>query len=686
MYYDDLGRSLKTFTQHYLGGTVSVNNYDSDTTTYNFTNQPTTVTRKHWNTASTAHPLVTIANTYLYDQVGRKIKTWEQLTNGTSTPGPRTLVSLITYDEIGQVIAKHLHSTDSATYAQFVSYYYNERGWLQGSNAPLFAFALQYQQGTSKAYNGNIMFQLWGTPGSLTNYYQYTYDKLNRLLSGFSTANNNESLAYDKHGNITALNRYTSNTLTDQLTYSYSNGGNPTNQVQSIADATSSNTGLVAGTSTYTYDGNGNMLTQVNTTNTGQNKTFTYNLMDLPQTVTTAATTLTYTYDAIGNKLRKTSSATSNKTDHIAGIQYDGITTPTLSFIQTEEGKVVPNGTGYDYVYYLGDNLGNIRVTFGTKTGSAVVYQKDDYYPFGLEINNSLTGTKNEYLYNKQELQEETQEYDYGARMYDPIASRWWVADPMAETSRRWSPYNYVENNPIRITDVDGMAAADTNHMIRKFGNALSDDLDAANRNISKFIGSLVQDPLGTLDNIGDNISSGKAKDQIVKGVVKNIVKFATGNGDAKTEVAGTFAGELLQFGFFPEADMAKAGEISKAGEIEKILTGLAKDAKANVTAQTGLMEGKKGFGTAVHSEFKKLVDARNLDGVSTEQSYLNGNKVPYGTKNSVRADVVFSQYGSPISIFDLKTGRATLSSDQVGKYIQNVPGITSPAQITKLK
>jgi len=36
----------------------------------------------------------------------------------------------------------------------------------------------------------------------------------------------------------------------------------------------------------------------------------------------------------------------------------------TLNFIQTEEGKAVKQGNGvnYEYVYYLGDNLGNTRI------------------------------------------------------------------------------------------------------------------------------------------------------------------------------------------------------------------------------------------------------------------------------------------------------------------------------------
>jgi RHS repeat-associated protein len=479
-YYDDNGRNTRTISQHYLGGTGSTYNYDEINSVYNFNNQVVKTTRKQYvkNSGGTAATLaLTVMDSLTYDHMGRNRRHLNQLTSGTSVPQAMVIASQKDYNEIGQLLRKNLHSTDNgSSYRQAVDYQYNPRGWMVKNSAPLFAQDLQYQDGSVPQYNGNIASQSWGPAGSTAKTANYTYDWLDRLTSGIhSDGYSEKGISYDRMGNILTLSRYRPGVRIDSLVYHYPNGG-LSNQPDTIRDLSGSTEGAKPSVMAYTYSGNGYIKKDGR-----NNSTITYNYINLPQTVTTTGYTITYTYDADGRKLRKVSvnGALTTATDYIDGIQYasNGGTAPVVDFVQTAEGRAMNSGGSYNYEYFLTDHLGNTRVSFDVQGTTANAKQYDDYYPFGMDINSIATSPKNNYLYNNKELQDETGQYDYGARFYDPVIGRFTTVDPMAEVSRRWSTYAYSYNNPVRFVDKDGMIPGDfLDEKGRKVGSDGKDD------------------------------------------------------------------------------------------------------------------------------------------------------------------------------------------------------------------
>lgn len=483
--YDYKGRPLRNFTQNYLGGYTQVD------TKFNFIGNPiyTITTHKRISTST----VLTLRDDYLYNNYNLLSKHTHSINGATAK-----LIAENTYNELGQLTSKKVGNTSTLP-LQTVDYRYNIRGWLTNINdlslipasKDIFAYKINYNTVQNESgytgtplYNGNISETYWkALSDATTRKYGYKYDDLNRLEEAiYQKPGNavpvpnsyNESLTYDKNGNILTLHRNGNvdgvlpAVPIDDLTYTYNTNSNKLVKVtDNPATATSGFNDFANTAIEFDYDANGNMIRDDNKKITS----ITYNHLNLPLTITFGLLgTIAYTYDALGQKLKKVVSVTSpasvTTTDYLDGFQYQGA---VLQFFPTPEGYVKNTSGVYSYVFNYTDHLGNVRLTYSDLDNNGTIalseiLEENHYYPFGLIHNgyNNFAAKNNasyKYKYNGKELQNELglNMYDYGARNYDPALGRWMNIDPLAEKYFGVTPYNYVCNNPINAIDPDGM-------------------------------------------------------------------------------------------------------------------------------------------------------------------------------------------------------------------------------------
>ena len=316
-----------------------------------------------------------------------------------------------------------------------------------------------------------------------------------KLNNHFST-----SYKYDIMGNILTLRREglldsgDYGTI-DDLTYSYE--GNQVVKIDDAADESPNYSGAMhfrdaANEETeYTYDANGNMLTDSNKGITS----IDYNVLDLPQCIKTkpriifkesTGNAIYYTYSADGTKLRATYKEADSRTmpykpntsyNNNTGmnINISGMVTPMVSSLESNYhycSNLVYNNDrlstilfdgGYASMdeedgivmhFYVKDHLGSNRLVVD---GNGNIEEVNHYYPFGALMGDRCGVSRNKYKYIGKELDTMYgwNMQDHEARWYDPVLGIWHSIDMLAEKAYNISPYVYEGNNCLNFIDAD---------------------------------------------------------------------------------------------------------------------------------------------------------------------------------------------------------------------------------------
>jgi len=258
----------------------------------------------------------------------------------------------------------------------------------------------------------------------------YTYDSLNRLITGKSTATSGPDCwgqtvptgGYDRYGNLLTINSSQCSNPVLSLTV------NTYNQV--------TNTG-------FSYDAAGNLL---------GDGLYTY-AWNAEGHVTSAAG-VTYTYDGDGQRVKKSSGT----------LYWDGLAesdttgnTWTNEYIFFAGARIARRDGSGNVFYYFGDALGSSRII--VQAGQTTPCYDADFYLFGAEKILTNTCSQN-FKFAAMEYDTESADYHTWFRQYTPNQGRWLSPDPLGgdvANPQSLDRYAYAGNNPTNFTDPLGL-------------------------------------------------------------------------------------------------------------------------------------------------------------------------------------------------------------------------------------
>ncbi|EOZ96875.1 ATP binding protein [Indibacter alkaliphilus LW1] len=387
---------------------------------------------------------------------------------------------------------------------QGLDYYYTLQGWLKGVNMPgggdpgadgigskrtgkdAIAFALGYFNGdwtpitstvvrtdtrdalwsrtstinsNTGLFNGNITWMNTELAGSQDTYDMqamvYKYDQLNRIVQSRSLREYTTSFVsrtaaaakaydatytYDGNGNLLTLQRRNgAAAIQDNFTYGYYANSN---KLRQTASAQGNN---------YEYDAIGNLIkdvaggvTNIEWTPSGKVRKVTKS----------SGSPIEFRYDASGNRVEKKQGSNITRyirdaSGNVMAVYQDDTLSERPVYGSSRLGNVAnASAPGYRTVghkqYELSNHLGNVlavvsdRIHMNGDSTWAEVLSRTDYYPFGLEMTGRTESSGYRYGFNGKEKDPSGQwgnqsHYDYGFRIYNPEIGKFLSVDPLAD-------------------------------------------------------------------------------------------------------------------------------------------------------------------------------------------------------------------------------------------------------------
>jgi RHS repeat-associated protein len=331
--------------------------------------------------------------------------------------------------------------------------------------------------------------------------------EVNRISTAKTTSTSgtkcwDEAFGYDPWGNLFTIGRISGYTCSNEELLNAS--ATPQNRISGNTYDTAGNLTAIPAIAPYTYNAENQL---------------------------TATAGVTYSYDGDGKRVQKSSGK----------LYWFGMGSDPLD--ETDAAGNTNNASFNEYIffggkriarrdstnavnYYFADHLGTARIVANS---SCTPVDDSDFYPFGGE-RVYLNSSPQNYKFTGKERDSESGLDNFGARYDASSLGRFMTPDPLMASAhvsnpQTWNRYSYALNNPLRITDPEGLYPSpayncDKDHKacLNDAQRALLDKSTVTDKNGNKLSGealykSLNEKQQNAFVNITDRLSSIKLSD-----------------------------------------------------------------------------------------------------------------------------------------------------------------------------